>query len=438
MHKRACAWVAEKKGTSLCGDREAVTARTWFACISLRLLSTPFWCLLSLMVFILYKQAQLSPWQVTLLIALKPMSSLLSPYWSHAICKRPDRILTNLAGANFLRHLPFLGILWIDASWYILLAFGIYMTLTRALIPAWMELVKINLPGRQREGMVSSITTIDFLGTALFAVGAGLFLDAYPDWWRELFAFSALLGMIGTAALLWVPPPIKKEGRLAPPSILCREVGCEKYGLAKEAVRYALRPWKEVGALLRRRTDFLFFQIGFMLGGGGLMLMQPALPHLFVDTFHLSYTEMSLALSLCKGVGVALTSSLWTRLFRKITLFQLSAFVTLCATLFPFLLLATSLHLALLYIAYIFYGAMQAGSELSWHMSGLVFAREEESAPFSITNVLTVGVRGSLLPTLGALLLPTLHTVGVILFGACFCLLASLYFFSYRKKTLSV
>ncbi|MFN0065298.1 MAG: hypothetical protein ACKVOH_03565 [Chlamydiales bacterium] len=56
----------------------------------------------------LYKNAAISSLQIALIVALKPMPSLLSPYWSQAICQRPNRIVSNLAGAHFLRYLPFL------------------------------------------------------------------------------------------------------------------------------------------------------------------------------------------------------------------------------------------------------------------------------------------------------------------------------------------
>jgi hypothetical protein len=180
---------------------------------------------------------------------------------------------------------------------------------------------------------------------------------------------------------------------------------------------------------MRQRRDFTIFQIGFMLGGAGLMIMQPALPQFFIDTLHLSFVEMGCAISLCKGVGAALTSPLWTRLFRRLHIFQLSALVTFFATLFPFFLMASSFQLILLYCAYVLYGIMQAGSELSWHMSGLVFAKEEDSSTFSITNVLTVGVRGCVIPAIGSMLLLFIHPLGVMLVGSFLCLLSSSYFF---------
>lgn len=391
------------------------TYRTQFAFICIRLMSTPCWCLLSMLAFILYKKLHLTPLQITLIVALKPASSLLSPYWSQAIYQRPDKIIPNLIGANFLRHLPFLFIPWIQSPWFIIFSFGLYMMLTRATIPAWMELFKYNLPKKKREVMVGYGTTIDYLGTAVLAIVIGVLLDRYQDIWKWLFSIAAGFGILSSLLLISIPVPY--------PTISISKMMQQKFNIQK-----IFKPWRQVWQLISQRKDFTIFQIGFMFGGAGLMIMQPALPQFFIDILHLSFTEMGIAIALCKGVGVALTSPLWTRLFRKSNIFQLSALVTLFAAFFPLFLLTASFHLSLLYFAYAFYGIMQAGSELSWHMSGLVFAQEKDSSTFSITNVLTVGIRGCMIPALGSLLLPFIHPLGVLLLGTFFCLLASGYF----------
>jgi hypothetical protein len=400
--------------------------RTQLAFIAMRLLGTPCWCLLNMLVFILYKKFHVTPLQIAILIALKPASSLLSPYWSQAIYQRPDKLMSNLLGANFLRHLPFLWIPWINSPWYIIFAFGVYMTLTRATIPTWMEIFKHHLPDSKREKMVGYWSTIDFCGMALFSLALGFLLDSYPQMWKWLFSLTAALGIFSNAFLtgdffqnISVPLPKMTKSFLAEGTKI------------KENL---FKPWKRVAQLLFNHKDFAIFQMGFMLAGGGLMIMQPALPKIFVDNLHLSFTEMGLAIAFCKATGVALTNPLWTRLFRRINIFSFSALVTFFAAVFPFLLLATHWDLKFLYLAYLFYGVMQSGSEMSWHMSGLIFAREKDSSLFSMTNVLTVGIRGCIIPILGSLLLPYTQPLGIILLGALLCCLASCHFFFYTRR----
>ena len=377
--------------------------RTQLAFVGIRLMCTPCWSLLSMLAFILYKNLHLSPLQIALIVALKPASSLLSPYWSQAIYQRPDKIIPNLIGANVFRHLLLLFMPWVQSPWFIIFAFGLYMMLTRATIPAWMELFKHNLPKEKREEMVGYGTVIDYLGTAVLTIGMGMLLDGYQTIWKWLFSFAAGLGILSSLLLIFIP--------LQHSPLSSSKIRQQKFNIKQQL----FKPWQQVWQLVLRRKDFAIFQIGFMLGGAGLMIMQPALPQFFIDILHLSFTEMGVATALCKGIGVALTSPFWTRLFRKSNIFQLSALVTLFAAFFPFFLFAASFHISLLYFAYAFYGIMQAGSELSWHMSGLVFAQESDSSTFSITNVLTVGMRGCIVPALGSLLLPCIQPLGVLL-----------------------
>ena len=405
--------------------RPTIQRRTQIAFLATRLMGTPFWCLLCMLGFILYKNAHITPLQVAAIVALKPATSLLSPYWYGAIYGRPDKIIANLVGAHFFRYLPFLFLPWIQSAWLIILAFGLYMMLSRASIPAWMELFKHNLPETKREQLVGYGTMTDYLADAALAMLAGFLLDSYPEMWKWFFSLTAALGM---TSILWLASitPIQIPKTFIPPP--------------QKQIRWRdeiIKPWQQTWNLLSLRKDFAAYQIGFMLGGGGLMIIHPALPQFFVDTLDLSFVKMGLALSVCKGIGVLCTTPIWTRQFRKLTIFQFSALVTFFATLFPFILFAASWHLSLIYLAYAFYGIMQAGSEMSWHMSGLIFAKEQESLTFSSTNILTAGLRGCVIPTVGALLLPTLHPVGLMLIGALLCLSASTCFLFYGRKSMT-
>lgn len=378
-----------------------------------------------MLTFILYKDLHITPLQITAIVALKPMSSLLAPYWSQFIYQKPELISSNLVLANIFRYLPFLMIPWINSSWFIIAAFGIYMVLHRAVIPGWVEMLKRNLPETTQERFIGYGSTIDYCGNAVMTMGLSLILDSFPFAWKWLFPLMAILGLISTLFLLRLPtiPHLKQENRPRRDRLTFSKVKS-----------IFLNPWRRSWELIKERRDFAHYQIGFMLGGAGLMIMQPALPIFFVDTLNLSFVEMGLALALCKGIGVAFTSPIWTKLFRKIDICRFSGWVTFIAVFFPLLLLFSPLNLNVLYFAYILYGVMQAGSELSWHMSGIIFSKERESSAFSSTNVLTVGIRGCLIPILGALLLSYFNSISVMLIGASLSLIATVYLIMPRRS----
>lgn len=392
-----------------------------------RILGTPFWVLINLLTFILYKDLHITPLQITAIIALKPMSSLLAPYWSQIIYQRPELISSNLVWANLIRYLPFFFIPWVNSIWFIIAAFGLYMMLHRAVIPGWVEMLKRNLPEYTQERTIGHGSMIDYCGNAIMTLGLGFILDSSEHAWRWLFPTMALIGFASTWFLLRLP-------------VLSSTLEYSQNDKARPLEKLKGRlsnPWRQSWRLIRERADFATYQIGFMIGGAGLMIVQPALPVFFVDTLNLSYVEMGLALAVCKGIGVVCTSPLWVKLFRKIDIFYFSALITLIAVMFPLLLLASPVHPSILYFAYILYGVMQAGNELSWHMSGIVFAKEKESSAYSSTNVLTVGIRGCIVPAIGAIVLSFTSSITVMLCGGVLSLFAAFYLINYTCRSYS-
>jgi MFS family permease len=371
---------------------------------------------------IFYKEMEVGPLAIVLMIALKPMSAVLAPYWSQAISNRPDRILPNLIWANVLRYLPFLFVPWIESPIIIVAIFALYMALYRGVIPAWMETIKRNVPAFESERLVARGSTIDFCGAGVLPFLLGFILDQYEYSWRWLFPITALVGLSSTLLLLWIPKP-------AVPSSLKPIMG--NLAAFREKLMW---PWVSAWKLMKENKGFAHFQVGFMLAASGIMMMQPAIPAFFVDTLNLSYTSMLFALAACKGIAFAVTSPFWVKLFRKVTISPFCGLVTLLAALFPFLLISAQYHVGFVYLAYLLYGIMQAGSELGWHMSGPVFAQHEESIVFSSTNVCMVGIRGCFAPALGAFFLPYIGATGVMLLCSLLCFLATQHFFFARVK----
>lgn len=390
-----------------------VTVKTRAAYLWACLLTTPFWVVFNMLPFILYKDLHATPLQITILVTLKPMVSLLSGYWSSAVNKRHDRLVPNVIWARILSHLPFLCFPFIENVWFYIAAFGFYMSLYRGVIPAWMEILKINIPTEGREKVFVWGSFIGYAGNAILPFALGGILDEYTDAWRWIFPATALISLSAIFFKKQIPIEHREDNSPTLPEKSWKET--------------VLEPWKESWELLRRRPDFLRYQIGFMLGGGGIMLMQPALPAYFVDTLKLSYTEMAIAISVCKGIGFALSSPAWTKNMNRINIFTLSSIPPLCICAFAICLGAAHMDVLWLYAAYLFYGVMQAGSEMTWHLSGPTFAGQEDSSGYSSVNVLAVGVRGCVIPPLGSLVYLMTNPLTVIAMGGGMCWVAHRY-----------
>ncbi|HRD54953.1 MAG TPA: MFS transporter [Parachlamydiaceae bacterium] len=385
--------------------------RTRLAFICTRLLNTPFWALFVMLKFILCKDLHATEFQVTTFIVLAPLVSILSVYWSSSMNRRRDKLLSNVILANVLKHLPFFLFPFVQDVWFFVFAAAFFMLFHRSSTPAWMEILKLNLPKHAREQVFANGTAIAFLGDGFFCFLLGFLLDHYQESWRLLFPMTALISSLSLYFQIRIPIlPKEDEEEL-------KEIPFKEHLLA---------PWKNAWQICKERRDFTQFQIGFMiLGGGGLMIMQPALPTFFMETLNLSYMELSIVLTFCKGIGCALTSSFFARWINKVDIYVFGSSVTLIGFLFCFLLIAAKLHLVWLYAAYAVYGAMQAGSELGWNMSGPIFSKEQESSLYTNSNVLLVGLRGIFFPVVGGVLVVAFNPSLVIFFGGILCLLAT-------------
>jgi MFS family permease len=393
--------------------------KTRLAFVMSRIFDTPFWAIFNMLPFILYKDLHATPFQLAVIIALKPLSSIFSMYWSALVNNRPDRLLSNIIWGGVLRHIPFFFFPFVENPWYFIAAFGFHMMLSRGAQPAWMEILKINIPGVSRQKVFAYGTALGYVGDAILPFALGWLMDGYFQAWRWIFPGAALLSLMAVIWQLRIP--------ISSPSITPEPIK-QKISLQ------IIKPWKEALRLVSSRSDFARFQIAFMFGGAGLMVIQPALPIYFVDVLNLSYTELAVALTTFKGIGFAMTSPLWANWMNRVNIYRFTSMVTALACLFPFSVIMSQYNIAWLYLGYLGYGIMQAGSQLSWNLSGPIFSKNEDSSVFTSVNVVTVGIRGCFAPAMGSVLCSLMGSSPVMLFGACLCLIATQRLTAYSKS----
>lgn len=394
-----------------------------------QILNTPIWALFNMFQYIIYKDLNATALQIALIITLKPVVSLFSIYWGSAVYERRDRLLPNIIWGRVLSAIPFFFFPFVDNIWFFIATFGFYMMLARGTTPAWMEILKINTPTASRAKLFASGAFAGHIGNCLFPFAIGWVLDDYFQSWRWLFPITALLSLTSIALQLKIPIDTSidqnKKQKLPTPAIT-------------SIPKAIISPWQNGLKLMREQKEFTKYQLGFMLGGAGMMISQPALPQFFIDVLNLSYTEMAIALNCCKGIGYLLTAPAWAHYFSNTNIFRFSAYPPLWICLFSALLLLAPYHIIFLYFAYICYGITQAGGDLSWNLSGTVFAGESNSAPYSNVNVLTVGLRGCIVPPLGSYLFAHTTSPFIIALGGLLSLFSNraLLFFERSSQTL--
>lgn len=372
------------------------------------LLTEPLFTLYSFLVFILYKDLGASTLQVALFTALKPFVTILSFYWGSGLKEKTHKLKSNILWAGFLMRAPFLLCPWVGSAWYVIFAGVNYMFFYRASLPAWLEILKRTMSATKRNRAFSLCSAIGYIEGVFLSIACGSLLDKDPTFWKILFFFAALLGLF----TLPIYARIQVRGN---PSFSPKPTWKERFVL----------PWKDSYRLIRDRPDFSKFQIGFMISGFGLMLIQPAIPLFAVDVLGISYLEMTSAICIAKGLGFSLSSSLWARFIDRFHLFQVTSCVFFAIALFSLLLCFSIWSILWFYIAYFCYGIGQGGSHLVWNMSGPIFAKEEDSSRYTGVNVAMAGLRGMIAPPLGALFSIGIGPIPVLSLSALLCLYSS-------------
>lgn len=384
--------------------------------LSYRFFGSPLEALYTLLIFILTKELNASMLQLTVLAASKPVVSLVSFQINSVILGKPKRIKPYLITLSTLGALPSLFFFYIDNPWFYIASYSLSIICIRGANPAWLEMLKIDI-GQQAIGQTFSYgSAINYTFVALVPFALSSLMDTHPGIWKLLFAGLSLFQLINVMVIRAVKIPA-----IIP---------------YPRTTHY----WKEGWKIIVTDRAFLHYQLLFFLGGVGLVMLQPVLPVYFKETLNLSYTQLTLAFSICKGIGFVSSAYVWPRLApRLISIYILNAGVNIFCCLFIGFIVASSGNLQWLYVAYLMYGALQAGCELTFNLSGPTFAGEKESTLYSSINLVFIGIRGCICPFLGQFLFAQSNALGV--FFICGSISVTSVFYAFylernRKNTL--
>lgn len=396
----------------LTGIKATIHRKTKQIVLWTSLLHEPFLALYAWIPFILRKDLGATAFQVGLLITLKPLVSVFSFYWISATQKKSLR--TNLLFLGILGRVPFLLFFWIDQVGFIIFAAALYLLLARAAIAPWMEILKQNLPDKVREKIFTWGSALGYAEGIFLAISLGILLDVHPSSWKFLFFISGAIGIM--AVILQTKAPIDLESF---PTENRKEI--------TRLRKFFLQPWKDCIQLIKSRKDFAQFQWGFMACGCGIMIAIAILPLYFVDVLDLSHVTFATARQICMGTGFVFSSPFWARALSQQTIARLTFFVCLAFALFSGSLLLAKTHLLWLYVAYVIYGIAQGGSHNLWHLSGPMFSAGESSHKYTGVNVITVAVRGAVIPGVSIYLYSLFGASWTLITSMGICLLGGLF-----------
>lgn len=346
-----------------------------------RVLCSPLEILFTLLVFILSKNLNALAYQLTLIACLKPITSFFAFYASSVIFDKPQRIRRYLFINSLIGCVPCLFYPFVKNVWFYIASYTLFMITMRAASPAWIEVLKSTFKTQELSKIFSKGTSITYGMTIFFPPICCFFMDQNENLWRYLFMGFAILHLLNIGLISLIKPNAKISFS-----------------------NTFVNPLKQGWSLLLAKPALIHYQLLFFLGGVGIIMAQPILPQFFKDNLNLSYTQLGMAFSFCKGISFVLTSSTWAKYANRLSLYHLNCFVNLFTSLFFAFIWSSQFEINLLYLAYLFYGTMQAGCEMSWNLSGPFFSGKEESTIYSSLNLAFVGIRGCICPFLGYLL----------------------------------
>lgn len=383
-----------------------------------RFLCGPLEAIYTLFIFIAANELNVSFIQLTLLTSLKPASSMVSYLLSSSVAGKPFLFKKYLALVNVVAALPVLAFPFVDNAWFYLVSYFIFMVGNRALFPVWTTLLKNEMSLNELSKIQAQAISINQAYIIFCPLLFAFWIDRDPQIWRTLFF------LLGTVQLL--NSLILHKTFFFPNSVNTTRhslVNLKTTPLKENYLNFLTKSLK----LLKEYPDFRHYLFLFFLGGAGLVMIQATLPVFFNKSLHLSYTTITLAVSVCRGIALLGSSNLWAEWSKKISLYRLNFYINILSTLFLFFVLLANFNISFLFVAYLFYGTMQAGCELSWNLSGPTFAQNQESTLFSSLNLLFIGIRGLIFPFVGSFLTTFYGPTFMFSFAAFLCVIATLY-----------
>ncbi len=392
-------------------------SKTRFALFWMHLANEPFLALFTLLSFILKKDLGASTFQISLLATLNPALALFSFYAGAYFSQKHHRLVPNLMLSWFFGRVLFLVLPFYSSAPFVLGAACLYQLFQRATAPCTIEILRNNLDTSQGTNLFSWVYFFSFLESLVLGLFIGKILDLDSNNWKYLLALSALFSMTSLLFQRKIPFSSQNYLKTTHPSPL-----------------NFIRPFKDSWDLIQKSASFAKFQAGFMCGGLGLMIMNPALIVFYIDHLHLSHEAMTTARYVWMGAGILASTFIWKTYLTQKHIALLTSIIIVGFALFPLGVLYAKWHVHILYLAFFIYGIAQAGSHLVWHLSGMIFANQQESsAMYTATNLLAVGLRGLIGPLLGSVLTEVLGPKATLMIGSLVCI-SGTYFILSKKQ----
>lgn len=332
-------------------------------------------------------------WQITILVMLWPLSNLFSIWWGKAL-ERSKSISKFFVLTAFIGRLVLIFMLWTHSYYSYLIIMIFVFSFNSLLSPAQNSIYRNNISAENRGVLFGYTASLITLIAIIFSYTAGKLMDINEDWFRYIFSVAGLMGCISSLLMAL----IKIENK--------------KYITTKlKFKQFFVTPIMSTVNILKKNKDFAIFQRNFFIYGIGFMIILPAIPKFLVEYLKMDYSQTFMAKGIISQLGILLLSPIAGRVHDKKnpSFFTFLAFFTLGC--YPVILLVSSFLVGsgienyVVYFAYLIFGIGMSGIVISWNMSSIFFAGDDDVSMYQSVHVTLTGVRALIVPFLGFFIL---------------------------------
>jgi len=400
--------------TSLKATQNPVVSRYILALV----LQGPLFAALQFGEVIARKSFNASSLTVTVLTMTMPVVSLSAIWWGQMLKGRDQRLHILILGS--IGSLAIISCYWFCGMAHMLSAFALSYVSYALILTGQNRALQQHVPSGKRGGIFGLSNSLRMVMAAILSLLAGLWMDTHASGYRHVFLIAGIFGLVSAIMLASIPTKNKFQG------------------VQREKVQF-IKPLKSSWDLLKRRPDFLRFEIGFMIYGVAYMMTLPVVPIFLVDDLVLDYSNIGFARGTLMQILMIPSIFYFGKVFDKTTPQLLASKVFLMLIFYPLFLLAAlyapvAYKVYAVYLAFIVLGVAMGGITLVWHTGSVSFARDDDAGEYQAVHVAATGIRGSFAPLLAYVVMNYFGKAFALWMTVVIWLVSGLYMYYCHKK----
>jgi MFS family permease len=330
-------------------------------------------------------------WQITVLVMIWPVANLFSIWWGKLL-ERTERKSRFFLLVAFAGRLTLMLGLWITNVNQFILLLAVVHSFSSLFIPLQNSLMQANfrpqIRGRVFGYSMSVITVIVLISSYI----SGRLLDYNEEYYRYLLLIFGIMGFTGSFILSFAKFNKRKI------TVIQKKLNFREIFLA---------PLIRTFDMLKKHKTFARFEMNFFIYGIGFLIVLPIIPKYLVEDLEMSYTLTFLGKGIVSQLGILFLSPIAGRVFDKGDPCRFSGMAFTLLAFYPITFLISSffanriIAIYLVFLAYIIFGIAMSGVSISWHMSSIYFAGDEDASMFQSVHVTLTGLRGLIVPLIG-------------------------------------